>query len=230
MSTMLDRLEAIASDRHLVAVYQMLEAVSRRSFGPLLLLPGLVVPSPVGGMPGVPTFVAWLVGTAAAQLIIGRRYIWLPRWLLKRKAPQAHLHRAIRFIRPFATYSEKLARPRLRGLTVSYGTRVVAFFCLCTCLLMPPLEIVPFANAMCGAALSLFGLAMIARDGVLTCIALAASIGATAALAMTLFQRHEGGDRPIPISAAHQPVDGFRRMMPVLPPRFPRRNRLSHVR
>lgn len=187
LSIMLDQLEAIASDRHFVSVDQMLEAIGQRSFGPLLLIPGLIVLSPVGGMPGVPTFVALLVGTAAAQLVIGRCYIWLPRWLLKRKAPQAHLHRAIRFIRPFATYSEKLARPRLRGLTGSRGTRVVAFFCLCICLLMPPLEIVPFANSMCGAALSVFGLALIARDGVLTCVALAASIGATAALAMTLF-------------------------------------------
>ena len=186
LSTMLDRLEAIASDRHFVSVDQMMEATGQSSFGPLLLIPGLIVLSPIGGMPGVPTFVALLVGIAAAQLVVGRCYVWLPRWLLKRKAPQQHLHRAIRFMRPIATYSEKVVRMRMRWMTGSRGTRVVAGFCLCICVLMPPLEIVPFANSMCGAALSLFGLALIARDGILTCIALTASMLATTALCMAL--------------------------------------------
>lgn len=76
---MLDRLDELASGRHFVSVEQMLETCGQTSFGPLLLIPGLVVISPVGGMPGIPTLVALLVAISAVQLVFGRCYIGLPR-------------------------------------------------------------------------------------------------------------------------------------------------------
>lgn len=187
LSTMLDLLDELASSRHFVSVEQMLETTGQTSFGPMLLIPGLVVISPVGGMPGVPTLVALLVAISAVQLVVGRSYIWLPRWLLKRKAPQKHLKRAIAFMRPIARFSEKIVRERMRWMTGTVGTRIVAGCCLFICLLMPPLEVVPFANSMCGVALSLFGMGLIARDGILTSLAFFSSIAAFAALAIKLF-------------------------------------------
>ncbi len=184
---MLDRLDELASSRHFVSIEQMLQTTGQTSFGPLLLIPGLVVISPLGGMPGIPSLVALLVAISAVQLVVGRCYIWLPRWLLKRKAPQKHLKRAIVFMRPIATYSEKIFRERIRWMTGTMGTRVVAACCLFICVLMPPLEIVPFANSMCGVALALFGMALIARDGILACLALVSSLTALGALAVAVF-------------------------------------------
>ena len=152
------RLEEMAESRHYVSIAQVLECIGRRSFGPLILVPGLVVLSPVGGMPGVPTLVAVLIALTAGQLLLGRRYFWLPNWLLKRKAPQRHFTKVLAFMRPVARFTDGALRSRVRWLTGNVGARVVAFFCLIIALVMPPLEIIPFANSACGAALTAFGL------------------------------------------------------------------------
>ena len=53
------------------------------------------------------------------------------------------------------------------------ATRVIAAFCVLIALGMPPMEMIPFSANLAGAALAAFGLALIARDGVLALIAFA---------------------------------------------------------
>ncbi|MEI2414825.1 exopolysaccharide biosynthesis protein [Orrella sp. JC864] len=186
LSDMLDGLEALAHSDAPVRVEQMLAATGRSTFGPLLLVPGLLVLSPVGGMPGIPTTVAVLVGMASLQILAGRRYIWLPRWLLDRCARPALMVRAIRFMRPLARASEAVFRSRMRWMTGEAGTRVIAALCLAICIAMPPLELVPLANSTCGGALALFGLALTTRDGVLAAAALVLSLAAAVGIAMAV--------------------------------------------
>ena len=52
---------------------------------------------------------------------------------------------------------------------------------------MPPLEIVPFANTTSGLALTAFGLALIAYDGVLITLALAFCVTSPALVALAVF-------------------------------------------
>ena len=187
LSTMLERLECLAGCEQRVSVEKMLNAVGRSSFAPLLLVPGLIVLSPVGGMPGIPTTVAVMVGIAALQILRGRCYFWLPRWLLARHVSAGFLKRAIRFMRPLANLSERWCRPRMRWMTGDIGSRGIAALCLGICIAMPPLEIVPMANSACGGALALFGLALTTRDGLLTGLALALCVSAAAAIAISVF-------------------------------------------
>lgn len=177
----------MAEERHFVSVSQVLECIGRRSFGPLILVPGLVVLSPIGGMPGVPTMVAMLVALTAGQLLLGRRYFWLPNWLLKRKTPQRYFSKTLAFMRPVARFTDGTLRSRVRWMTGPIGARVVALFVLVIAIVMPPLEIVPFANSACGAALTAFGLSLIARDGILATLAFVLCIVAMSALTMSIF-------------------------------------------
>ncbi len=80
---MLQQLCDAATDER-VSVDAMLGAVGRRSFGPLILLAGLVTLSPVGDIPGVPTMVAVLGLLLSTQLLWGRSSFWLPGWLIRR--------------------------------------------------------------------------------------------------------------------------------------------------
>ena len=66
-----------------------------------------------------------------------------------------------------------MLRPRLTFLTSAAATRVVAAFCVLIALGMPPMEMIPFSANLAGAALAAFGLALIARDGLLALIAFA---------------------------------------------------------
>ncbi len=186
LRAMLDRLECLARRTERVSVQQMLNAIGRSSFAPLLLVPGLIVLSPVGGMPGVPTAVALLVGIAAVQILMGRCRFWLPEWLLRRSVKGSFITRAIRFMRPLARASEVCCRSRMRWMTGTIGAKAIAALCLVICIAMPPLELVPLANTANGGALALFGLALTTRDGILTALALLLSVAAAVAIVMSL--------------------------------------------
>ena len=67
-----------------VSVSSLLDAVGRRSFGPLLLFAGLIALSPLGVIPSVPTMVAVSVMLIVGQLLCGRKQFWLPRFVVRR--------------------------------------------------------------------------------------------------------------------------------------------------
>jgi hypothetical protein len=84
LEQVLDRIDRAADDQEQVSVGMIVEAVGSRSFGPLLLLAGVVMVSPLSGIPGMPTTKDVLVLLVAWQLLFGRRCCWLPQWLLTR--------------------------------------------------------------------------------------------------------------------------------------------------
>ncbi|WP_144631936.1 exopolysaccharide biosynthesis protein [Bordetella genomosp. 13] len=184
LSTMLDRLERLTCRDCEISVERMLNAIGRTSFAPLILIVGLLIMSPLGHVPGMPSTAAVLVGLSAAQIVMGRCHIWLPAWLLRRQVNRKLLQRAIRFLRPLARASEFVCRARMRWMTGNVGVRTVAGLCLAICVVMPPLEMVPMANSACGAVLALFGLALTTRDGVLMSVTLLGGVGALGWLAM----------------------------------------------
>jgi len=165
-----------------VSLALLVEAVGNRAFGPLLVIAGLITVMPlVGDIPGVPTLMALLVALSAGQLLLRRTHLWLPKWLLRRSLSQHRFLQALRRMYPLARWTDRLLKPRLIGLTRHVGLQCVALTCLAIAFSMPLMEFVPFSATGAGAALTAFGLALIARDGVVALIALGATL-ATATL------------------------------------------------
>lgn len=172
LKTLLDLLADAGESGEPITIECMLEATGQRSFGALLLIPGLLVFSPLSGIPGLPTFFAIMVGLIALQLLVGREHFWLPRWLLKRSASRSKYDRAIKFLKRPAHLIDRLIRQRLTFLADGISVYINALLCLLIAVTMPPLELIPFGNSVAGAALSLLGLGMMARDGALVIAAL----------------------------------------------------------
>lgn len=172
LETLLDLLEQAGEPDQPVSIGCMLQATGQRSFGALLLVPGLLVFSPLSGIPGLPSIFAVMITLIAVQLLIGRRHIWLPEWLLKRTASRSKYDRAMAFLKRPAGFIDRLLRTRLTFLTEGVAVRFNAVLCLLIAATMPPLELIPFGNTTAGAALSILGLGMMARDGVLVLIAI----------------------------------------------------------
>ncbi|MFO7703554.1 MAG: exopolysaccharide biosynthesis protein [Halopseudomonas sp.] len=150
----------------------IMNEVGRRSFGPLLLLGGLTVLAPIiGDLPGVPTLIGMVVLLIAVQLLFGRQNFWLPGFMLKRSVSKDKLHKALAWLNKPARFIDKLLRPRLSHVTSGPMVRVIAIVCLAIALAMPVMEFVPFSANLAGIALTAFGLALIARDGLLALIA-----------------------------------------------------------
>ena len=71
-----------------------------------------------------------------------------------------------------AKFIDKLLKPRFGVLVRDTAVYVIAFMCLLIASVMPIMEFVPFSANAAGAALTVFGLALIARDGLLLLLAL----------------------------------------------------------
>lgn len=173
LKEMLDRIaEAAEEEGERVRARRVFELVGTRSFGPLLLLAGLIALAPLlGDIPGVPTAVGVFVFLISMQLIFHRRHFWLPAWLLNRSASQSQINTGLRWMRRPAGFVDSLLRPRLTVFTGRMAHRAIAAACVVIALGFPVMEVVPFSANMAGAALTAFGLSLVADDGLLALVA-----------------------------------------------------------
>lgn len=168
---LMQAIESIDTPSGRIRFDEVLDAIGRRAFGPLLLLAGFITMLPiVGDIPGVPTLMALFTLLVCGQLLLGRRTFWLPVWLRNRSLPSDKLHRAFKWMYRPAKWIDRLLHQRITVLTGRVGIRFTAAACLLIALSMPPMEFIPFTANLAGAALTLFGLSIMARDGVLTII------------------------------------------------------------
>jgi len=174
LEELLDRIAEAESDEERVSLDAILEAVGHRSFGPLLLVAGIITLMPiVGDIPGMPTMMGLLVVLTTGQLLFRRERFWLPQWMLNRSIARDKLCKALGWMRRPTRFLDRITRPRLTAFIRGAGTVVIAVVCIIVAAAMPAMEVVPFSANGAGAALTAFGLALIARDGLLALIAFA---------------------------------------------------------
>ncbi len=188
LDEVLDRVADVADHHPRVSIDTIMDAIGQRSFGPALLLIGLIVLAPIiGDIPGVPTLCALMVLTISVQLLLHKEHFWLPQWILARSVGTPHLLKAIRLSRKPARFIDRLVKPRLTLLIRGYiATRCVALCSMGIALMMPVMEFVPFSANLAGAVLTLFGLALISRDGVLALLAFALTAASASVIGYAL--------------------------------------------
>lgn len=155
-----------------VSLGEILDTVGTRSFGPFVLLAGIVTLMPViSGLPGVPTLMAALVLLVAGQMVCRREHVWLPQWILRRSFAKSKLRIAVRWIRRPAQILDHCTKKRLIWLAGPRATYVMAIVCVVVALFMPLMEFVPFSANGAGITFLAFGLGLIAKDGLLALLA-----------------------------------------------------------
>lgn len=181
----LDDLDAASHDGT-VTLGEMSEALGHRGAAPFLIVPPLIEISPIGGIPGVPTFLALVIAIFAAQIAFGRDEPHVPGLLARRGVTGERLRDATETLRPLAARLDRMFTHRLRWLTTAPQHRIAMLVVLGLCLIVPPLELVPFASTLPMGAVLLFGLALLFRDGLLMIAAYVASVGALGGIAWLL--------------------------------------------
>ena len=169
-----------------VSVKDVMETIGNRSFGPLLLVPGLIGLSPIGAIPGLPGIMAVIVILVAGQILLGWDHAWLPGFLMRRSMKTDRVKKGIGIIRPYARMVDRLIMPRLTLLTRGVFFYILAAACLLVAIVQPIIELVPLAGIVPNAAIVAFALAMMAHDGLWALIALAFT-GASAYLIAMAF-------------------------------------------
>lgn len=186
MEQLLGRIEQVSPGARYVSVGRIMDAVGRRSFGPIVLLVGLILVTPLSGMPGMPTLSGLLILLTLSQLLLGHEHIWLPDWILRREVPRARLMRGLGMLHPIARVLDSISRPRLTVLVTGSGLDVMALACVFIGFVLPVTEVIPFSASLAGFALMVFGLAMIARDGLLAVVAWSLCVATPTLIAVNL--------------------------------------------
>ena len=185
----LDRLHALGEEHGQVSLGQAVEAFGTRSYAPFLIVLPLMEISPLGAVPGIPTAIAVVIALVAAQLLLGRRHLWLPAFFANRSVGAGKLITAVDKVRPVGKWMDRWFHGRLPALTKGPMVRVAAAAIVVMTLAVPPLELLPLATTSPMAAIAAFGMALLVKDGLLMIVAFIAAGGALAAAAGLLGSR-----------------------------------------
>lgn len=146
---------------------ELIDAVGSRSLGPLLLLPSVVAISPIGGIPGVPTLIAIMLLLIVTYWFLSGESLWLPKFIKRRSVDADKVSATLDKLRPAARWTDRNFGDHLTGLVRPSTENTVAVIAAFLAVLMPPLEILPFAVAAPAGAITLMALGLTLRDGAL---------------------------------------------------------------
>lgn len=192
VSEILDMLEEAGESTEKVSVGDVVEKFGARSYAPLLIVPALVGISPVGGIPGVPTFLAVIILLFAVQMVFGRSHLWLPGIIENRAIKGEKVEKSAEKLRRPAKWIDALFNERLKPLAGKKAARVAAVIVVLLCIAVPPLELLPFAVMLPMAVIAAFGIALLVRDGLIMLLAFLGS-GAVVYVVLTQVVLGSGG-------------------------------------
>lgn len=181
----LDALEN-ACEGETVSLADVMHEIGDRSFSPVLLVVALILVSPLSGIPGLPTMGAMVIALTSVQALIGKRHLWLPGFLMRRRLRTPRFIRAIETLRKPSAWIDKHSHRRLRLLTVEPLIRVPFIVALCVACIIPPLEILPFVTSFAATGLTFLALGVMVRDGLILLLGYLVVGGSLATLALLL--------------------------------------------
>lgn len=168
-----------ADDR--VEVGDLIDALDQRGYGPVLAVLPLIELTPLGGIPGFPTLLALTLAIITVRLLMGYEHVWAPDWIRRRRLKSDRVIDSLEWLKPISLRIDGTLHERLSRLAGPTGRRVAGLVILCLLLMVPPLELVPFATSGPMIAIAIFGLALLYRDGLLMLLGFAGAALAAAA-------------------------------------------------
>jgi hypothetical protein len=151
---------------------QLAARLHSRAWGGLLFIFAAINVLPLP--PGTSAFFALPILIVSAQMVVGRSTPWFPARIDRRGVTKQELQRLISKISWLEARVERIFKPRLASLTGPTGTRLIGIVCFLLALIaaIP----VPLFHVAPAAAILLFGLALIYRDGALIIAAAVAAV------------------------------------------------------
>lgn len=187
LQSVLDQVETTLDGSDSVDLKTVVEAFGNRSFGPIMVLCGLCMMTPLGAIPGIPPAFGVIVIVFALQLLFRRNTPWMPEVLRRVKIPADKLSKVQAKVRPVLAKIDGIIRPRLQWAATGPMQVVISIVAIILSLSFFVLGMIPFGVVAPAAIILLFGLGITARDGVLTLLGLSLSFGAVIGLVIVLF-------------------------------------------
>ncbi len=168
ITKLLDTLDDSIEGQKKVSLSDIVDALEKRGFGALLLMPALVTVLPTGAIPGVPAACAGVICLVSGQLAVGMKRPWLPGPLGNMSISGKKLSDALEKSKPYAEAVDDISEVRYEFLTKDVAQRIIAVVCFVLAIMMGIVGFVPFAPMLFSLPVLLFAAGMCLRDGLLT--------------------------------------------------------------
>lgn len=185
MADLMRRLREAADEGERVAVRDVMAHLDTSSFATVILVPALILITPLSGIPTLPTFGAAIIALVTLQWAMGRDHLWLPDVLMRRSIPSSKLRTALGWLDRPAAWIDGMTHARLTFLTVRPLAAVALILILCNVALWPLLELLPMVTTTGAVMVALLAFGLMTGDGLFV-VAGYAWAGVFAAVALWL--------------------------------------------
>ena len=169
LSDVLDHLESKLHGSE-VTVDKIVSDVGASSLPALILSFALISTSPASAIPGLTAAVAVVEFLLCVQMLIGRRSIWLPALIGRRRLSTEKLRKGIGWLRKPVEFAEKVLRRRLTVFVTPPWIHLPLMLIMIMTLFMPFMEVVPTTGSIASAIIALFAAGVLMRDGLLVAV------------------------------------------------------------
>lgn len=171
LQSVLDHIEKAMDGSDSTDLKTVVESFGNRAFGPIMVLCGLCMMTPLGAIPGIPPAFGIIVIVFAVQLLFRRDTPWMPKVLARVKIPATKLRKVQLKLRPVLAKIDGIISPRLSWASTGPAQVIVSLIAITLALTFFPLGMVPFGVVAPAFIILLLGLGITARDGVIVLIA-----------------------------------------------------------
>ncbi|MDJ0822996.1 MAG: exopolysaccharide biosynthesis protein [Paracoccaceae bacterium] len=148
-----------------VSVRDMMQRFGERSFVSAILVPALILISPISAIPGTPTIGALIILLIAIQAVFGRQHLWLPGFLMRRSLSPERLEKGLDWLEKPVAWVDRHTKRRFSLLTRRPLSLLVLLTIMATVTVWPFLELLPLVTTTGAAAVSLFAIGLLTNDG-----------------------------------------------------------------
>ena len=173
---LLDLANAASGDR--IRLGGLVGVLGDRAFGILILIFALPNAVGLGAIPGVSAVFGLPQLFVALQMMVGRKQLWLPNWLLDRSIARSDFAKMVDKSLPYLLRAERVLRPRLLAMSSYAAERFLGFvFAVLAGIVSLP---IPFGNQPPAVAMAIISVGLAERDGVTVIVGLIAAVIAIA--------------------------------------------------
>ncbi|MEJ6392186.1 exopolysaccharide biosynthesis protein [Gymnodinialimonas sp. 2305UL16-5] len=171
LTDIVDAVTEQAEDGH-GDVDTLIRTAGRQGLLPVMTFTALLIVSPLSGVPFVSSVCGTIIAFCALQSALGRGNLWLPGLLRRRQVSPRRIAGAMRRVRRLARWLERNATRRLPMLSAQPFSTLYLLLSAACGLCMPFLELVPMSSSLLALSVTLIGLGLMLRDGLLLSVAL----------------------------------------------------------
>ncbi|MGK7651307.1 exopolysaccharide biosynthesis protein [Roseovarius sp. B08] len=163
---LMQRLHDLAQDREVVSIACLTREIGAQGHAPLLMVAAVFMILPIGMIPGIGGALGVIVAIIGLQMLLGRKGLWMPAPLGRRKINAERIRTATQQIRPAADWIRRHLHPRWEMLSNgNISLSLIAVLLIVTGASLLILGAIPVATPLIGLPVAVFAVGLLGRDG-----------------------------------------------------------------